>query len=89
MGIGFDVIIAYVVGLLLLFLIGWLLITPIKVLLKFILNGVIGGLMLWVLNLLGGALGISVAINPVTALIAGFLGVPGVILILLLQVFLA
>jgi inhibitor of the pro-sigma K processing machinery len=88
-GIGFDVIIAYVVGLLLLFLIGWLLITPIKVLLKFILNGVIGGLMLWVLNLLGGALGISVAINPVTALIAGFLGVPGVILILLLQVFLA
>ena len=89
MGIGFDVIIAYVVGLLLLFLIGWLLITPIKVLLKFILNGVIGGLMLWALNLLGGALGISVAINPVTALIAGFLGVPGVILILLLQVFLA
>ena len=89
MGIGFDVIIAYVVGLLLLFLIGWLLITPIKVLLKFILNGVIGGLMLWVLNLLGGALGISVAINPVTALIAGFLGVPGVILILLLQVLLA
>lgn len=89
MGIGFDVIIAYVVGLLLLFLIGWLLITPIKVLLKFILNGVIGGLMLWALNLLGGALGISVAINPVTALIAGFLGVPGVILILLLQVLLA
>jgi inhibitor of the pro-sigma K processing machinery len=88
-GIGFDVIIAYVVGLLLLFLIGWLLITPIKVLLKFILNGVIGGLMLWALNLLGGALGISVAINPVTALIAGFLGVPGVILILLLQVLLA
>lgn len=89
MGIGFDVVVAYVVGLLLLLLIGWLLITPIKVLLKFLANGVIGGIMLWVLNLFGGALGISVAINPITALIAGFLGVPGIILILLLQILLA
>ena len=89
MGIDFNVVIAYVVGLLLLFVIGWLLITPLKLLLKFLLNGVIGGLMLWVLNLVGGYIGISVVINPVTALIAGFLGVPGVILILLLQVILA
>lgn len=89
MGIGFDVVVAYVVGLLLLLLIGWLLITPIKVLLKFLANGVIGGIMLWLLNLFGSALGINVAINPVTALIAGFLGVPGIILILLLQVLLA
>jgi inhibitor of the pro-sigma K processing machinery len=89
LGIGFDVVVAYVVGLLLLLLIGWLLITPIKVLLKFLANGVIGGIMLWLLNLFGSALGINVAINPVTALIAGFLGVPGIILILLLQVLLA
>jgi len=88
-GIGFDVIIAYVVGLLLLLLVGWLLITPIKLLLKFLANGLIGGIMLLVLNLVGGGIGISVAINPVTALIAGFLGVPGIILILLLQVILA
>ncbi|MFZ5974904.1 MAG: pro-sigmaK processing inhibitor BofA family protein, partial [Bacillota bacterium] len=59
-----------------------------KVLMKFLLNGVIGGLMLWILNLVGGYIGISVVINPVTALIAGFLGVPGVVLILLLQVIL-
>ena len=88
MGIDFDVVIAYVVGLLLLYLIGWLLLTPIKLLLKFLVNGVVGGLMLLVLNLVGGFIGVNVVINPVTALIAGFLGVPGVILILLLQVIL-
>ena len=88
MGIDFDVVIAYAVGLLLLYVVGWLLLTPIKLLLKFLMNGVIGGLMLLVLNLVGGSIGVSVMINPVTALIAGFLGVPGVILILLLQVLL-
>lgn len=89
MAIGFDVVVAYVAGLLLLYIIGWVLITPLKVLIKLLLNGVIGGLMLWVLNLVGGSFGVSVVINPVTALIAGFLGVPGVVLILLLQVLLA
>ncbi len=41
-----------------------------------------------ILNILGTGIGVSIAINPVTALIAGFLGVPGVILMLILQVIL-
>jgi inhibitor of the pro-sigma K processing machinery len=42
-------------------------------------------LMLWVLNLVGGFFNVGVAINPITALIAGFLGIPGVLLLLVLQ----
>jgi inhibitor of the pro-sigma K processing machinery len=83
--IPWDVILAYAVGLVLLYAVGWLLLVPLKIILKFIYNAIIGGIILWVLNLVGGFIGITVAINPVTALIVGFLGVPGLILILLLQ----
>ncbi len=83
--IPFNVVASYAVGLVLLYFVGWLLLVPMKWLLRFLLNGAIGGVALWVLNLAGGLTGITVAINPVTALTVGFLGIPGLILILLLQ----
>jgi inhibitor of the pro-sigma K processing machinery len=83
--IPWDVVLAYAVGLVLLYVVGWLLLVPLRIILKFIYNAIIGGIILWLLNLVGGLIGITVAINPVTALIVGFLGIPGLILILLLQ----
>ncbi len=84
-GINFSAILAYAFGLLLLYIIGWLLVIPLKFVLRLLYNGVIGGLMLWLLNLVGSFFNIQVAINPVTALVAGFLGIPGVLLIIILQ----
>ncbi len=86
--IPFNIIIAYGIGLVLLYVVGWLLLVPLKILWRFILNAIIGGIVLWLLNLIGGFIGIFIGINPITALIVGFLGVPGIILILLLQVML-
>ena len=83
--IDFSVVLAYAFGLLLLYIVGWLLVMPVKFLLRLLYNGIIGGIMLWILNLVGGFFNVQVAINPVTALIAGFLGIPGVLLILILQ----
>ena len=84
-GIDLNIILAYAFGLLLLYIVGWLLFMPIKFIVRLLYNGVIGGLMLWILNLVGGFFSIYIAINPVTALIAGFLGIPGVILLIVLQ----
>ncbi len=80
-----DIILAYALGLVLLYMAGWLLLVPLKLLFRFIINGIIGGVVLWLLNLIGGLIGISIAINPVTALMVGFLGIPGLVLILLIQ----
>ena len=80
-----ELIIAYVIGLVLLYFVGWLLLVPLKFLSRFLINGVIGGVALWVLNLIGTHIGVTVAVNPVTALTVGFLGIPGLILVLLLQ----
>ena len=83
--ISFDIILAYASGLVLLYFIGWLLLVPLKLILRFLFNAILGGIALWLINTAGKFIGISVAINPVTALTVGFLGIPGLILILLLQ----
>ncbi|GHU84099.1 hypothetical protein FACS189415_7700 [Bacteroidia bacterium] len=85
LNIQFDVVIAYAFGLVLLYIIGWLLLVPFKAVWKFLLNALLGGLLLWVLNLVGALIGLRIAINPITALVVGILGVPGVVLILVLQ----
>ncbi|CDH92336.1 Inhibitor of pro-sigmaK processing BofA [Clostridium botulinum B str. Eklund 17B (NRP)] len=56
--------------------------------LKILINGVLGVVILYVVNLVGANFNFGLAINPITALIAGFLGIPGVILLAILQVFL-
>jgi inhibitor of the pro-sigma K processing machinery len=81
-------IIAYLVGLAALYFIGWLLLVPLKFLSKLLLNALVGGVLLVLLNMLGGLIGLNVSLNAVTALLAGFLGVPGVILAALLPLIL-
>ncbi|MBE3591444.1 MAG: pro-sigmaK processing inhibitor BofA family protein [Thermoanaerobacter sp.] len=83
--IEYNIIIAYLIGLFLLYLLGWLLVVPKKILLRIIINGIIGGLILFIINLIGKSLGLYIAINPVTALVVGFLGIPGIILLIILQ----
>lgn len=82
-----NVVIAFVFGLFLLYLIGRVFLMPIKLVFKLIYNGIIGGIMLWALNFVGAYAGFTIAINPITALIAGFLGIPGVILLVLFKIF--
>ena len=59
--------------------------TPVKIILKLLLNTVIGFGALFLINYLGGMIGISIAVNWLNAVIIGVFGVPGVALILLLQ----
>lgn len=78
-------IMAFIFGLFLLYVIGMLLVIPIKVIIKLIVNGVIGGILLVIFNLVGGLIGLNLIINPLSAIIAGLLGVPGIILLLIIQ----
>lgn len=84
----FGTIGAYLIGLLLLYILGMVLVVPVKILIKLLMNGLIGGVVLLVFNLIGGIFNLSIVINPLNAIIVGFLGIPGVILILILQMIL-
>ena len=85
LNIPFEAIAAYAIGLVLLYVLGYLLLVPLKWLWKLLVNGVLGGLILFGVNLIGGIFGVRLAVNFVTALIAGLLGIPGVLLLFLLK----
>lgn len=79
------------IGIVVLFLLLKVLKWPMKI----IINGVIGVIILYVinyiianLNLVGINTNFSLAINPITALIAGFFGVPGVVALIIIGLFL-
>jgi len=62
-----------------------LLLLPMKFLTKCIVHGLCGFLCLWLLNSVSGFTGLYFPINAVTVLIAGFLGVPGIGLMTVLE----
>ena len=70
------------------YIIGVLLVLPIKIVVRLVLNGIIGAIALFAINIFSGFTGLTIGINPITALVAGFLGIPGIILLAFLQFFL-
>lgn len=85
MGIDANMLLAYLFGIILLYIAAKVLFIPIKFLFKFLANAVIGGVILWLINIFGGGIGIHVGINLITALVVALLGVPGVALLVVLQ----
>ena len=55
---------------------------------KILINGIIGVIILYIVNYVGTFFNISLAINPINALIAGFLGIPGVAVLIIIKLFL-
>ena len=78
-----DMIVYALVGLALLFLIIKLLKWPLKIL----INGNLGIILLYIANIVGSYIGFVLPINAISALIAGFLGIPGIIFLVLFQFF--
>ncbi len=59
-------------------------VVPLKLLAKVLLHGVLGVLCLWLMNSAAGFTGICFPINAITALLTGYLGLPGIALTALL-----
>lgn len=62
-----------------------LLLLPMRFLVKLALHSGCGFLCLWLLNTAAGFTGVYLPINAVTVLAAGFLGIPGIGLLALLE----
>lgn len=74
-----------VAGIFILWLIIKLFLTPIKWIVKLLINTAVGFAGLWVLNYFGAFFGISLGLNWINALIIGVLGFPGLVLLLALK----
>ena len=81
--ISLDMMVYALIGLALLFLIIKLLKWPLKIL----INGILGIILLYIANIVGSYIGFVLPVNAISALIAGFLGIPGIIFLILFQFF--
>ena len=81
----FVMLIPFIIGIGVLFLVLKLLSLPIKLIIKLVINGIVGGVILLGINLIGASFGFALNVTWVTALIVGILGVPGVIIVAIMQ----
>ena len=78
-------ILALIVPVLIAIFVIKLLFSQVKLIWKIAVNSLSGFICLWLLNLASGLTGIVFEINFITTLVVGFLGIPGILLLLLFQ----
>lgn len=71
-----NTVIIYLACIFFLFLFGKIFILPIKTILKIIGNSVLGGVLIFIINLIGNILGFHIGLNIITSVIVGILGLP-------------
>lgn len=82
-----NTIIVYIACICFLFIFGRIFILPIKSILKLVLNSILGGLIIYIINVIGGLFAFHIGLNYITAILVGILGIPGAMLLVILKIF--
>ena len=80
-----ETILAYLFAIFLLYLLARLFIGPLRMAIGFLFYFLLGVALLFLANSIGGLFGAAIAFNPYNVLVAGFLNLPGVVLLFLLR----
>ena len=83
-----EKIVALAIPVIFSFLLVSILIKPIKLIFKLLINTGFGFICLFLLNLLSDYTGVVFSLNFVTAAIVGILGLPGIVMLLVYQLYL-
>lgn len=78
-------IITYLACICFIFILGRIFIVPITKILKLVLNSVLGGIVIYVINLIGGTFGFHIGLNFFTSILIGLLGLPGVVCLIIVK----
>lgn len=78
-----SVFLAYAAGMLAVYLAGRFLLVPLKYILHMIISGIAGAAVILLINCTELYTGFMIPLNPATALAAGALGVPGILVLIL------
>jgi len=83
-----NIVIAALFLLVIIFIAAQVIMKPVKLLFKLIINSAIGLLLLLLVNYGAAYFGFVLPINLITVLVAGFLGIPGILLLVCFQLLL-
>ena len=77
---------SFLIALIVLYIVLKIIAAPVKIIMKLMINAFVGGVVLFLINLVGAGFGFVLNITWLTSLIVGIFGVPGVVLVILLQI---
>lgn len=80
-----TMIVPFAIGVLVLFIVLKLLTLPMKLIVKLLINSIVGGITIFVINLIGANFNFAIDLNWFSAIIVGVLGLPGAIIVAILQ----
>lgn len=81
-------ILAFLSCIIFLFVFGKIFIVPLKNIFKLILNSIFGGILIFIINMIGSNFAFHIGLNLFTSILVGFLGIPGAGLLVILQIIL-
>lgn len=73
--------------IILLLALGTFLKIPIWKIIKLIINSILGGVLIFIINQVGSTWGIHIGLNVVTSVFIGLCGIPGAVLLLMIKFF--
>ena len=84
----FNNIITYIACIFFLFIFGKIFIIPIRTIFKLVMNSILGGLTIFIINLIGSFFNFHIGLNLITSIFVGILGIPGAIVIVIIKLLL-
>lgn len=78
-------LITYLACICFLFIFGRVFIVPIKKVLKLVVNSILGGITIFLINLIGGMFGFYIGLNVFTSILVGVLGLPGLVCLIIIR----
>lgn len=78
-------LLTYLACICFLFIFGKVFIVPIKKILKLVINSILGGITIFLINLIGGTFGFHIGLNIFTSILIGLLGLPGAVCLVIIR----
>lgn len=76
-------IIIYISCIIGIFILCKIFIVPVKIILKLVINSLLGGVLIFIINIVGTSFGLHIGLNIITSIMVGILGIPGAILLIM------
>lgn len=71
-----NIIFTYLACIIILFIIGRVFIVPLRIIMKLIINSILGAFLIYVINFIGATFEFHIGLNIFTAIFIGILGIP-------------
>lgn len=78
-------IITFLACICFIFIFGKIFIFPLKKIFKLLINSILGGVCIYIINIVGANFGFHIGLNIFTSVVVGLLGLPGVICLVVVK----